>query len=190
MTVLPILAWRESPNQSARNQQRGQVPYLIVWHRPVGNYHGSIDWLCNPKSQASAHVVTEGNGTGVDVATQLVRWDRKAWACESFNRVSYNIEGDDDAWDGDDPSALESIARVTGFLCLRSGIPCVLTRDPLRLPGIVTHAMLGKAGGDHHDPTGDDLTVIRKAIRLTQKQIDLGGYRRTYGRGRIARLKL
>src|SRR5262245_22638017 len=77
--ALPKLAWQESPNQSTRSQ--GIVPYLIVAHRPVGSYHGSADWLCNPKAQASAHVLTEGNGTGVDEATQLVAWDKKAWAC-------------------------------------------------------------------------------------------------------------
>ena len=79
--VLPKLAWQESPNWSERSP--GIVPYLIVAHRPVGSYHGSADWLCNPKAQASAHVLTEGNGTGVDEATQLVPWDKKAWACAS-----------------------------------------------------------------------------------------------------------
>src|SRR6187397_2341234 len=100
--ILPYpLPYRRSPNQSHRSP--GVVPYLIVWHRPVGSYHGSVDWLCNPASQASAHIVTEGKGTGVDVATQLVPWHEKAWTQGSFNSASYGIEVDDDAWSGKDP---------------------------------------------------------------------------------------
>src|SRR5262245_20419218 len=133
--VLPPLAWRESPNQSARTLQSGHVPYLIVWHRPVGSYHGSIDWLCNPRSQASAHVITEGAGTGVDRATQLVAWDRKAWACAAFNSASYNIEVDDDAWNGNDPGALERAARIGAWLSWKTGIPDAWSKDPLRDPG-------------------------------------------------------
>jgi hypothetical protein len=75
--VLPKLDWQESPNQSARSP--GIVPYLTVAHRPVGNHRGSADWLPNPKVQASAHVLTEGNETGVDEATQLL-------ACELLSR--------------------------------------------------------------------------------------------------------
>src|SRR5436190_2153160 len=92
---LSPLAWKESPNKSSR---RGRTPYLVVVHRPVGQFGPSISWLCNPESQASAHVITEGRGTGVDVATQLVPWDQKAWSCRSFNAISYNVEADDDAW--------------------------------------------------------------------------------------------
>jgi hypothetical protein len=189
VAVLPDLAWQPSPNCSPRTLHRGQRPYLIVWHRPVGSYHGSVSWLCDPRSQASAHVVTEGNGTGVDEATQLVPWHLKAWHASSFNSISYGLEGDDDAWNGADSSALQSIARVTGFICLRTGIPCQIAKNPLHDAGIVTHAMLGRAGGGHTDPTGDDLTVIRKAIRLTQREIDRGGYRRTWGRGSFYRIE-
>jgi hypothetical protein len=58
VVVLPKLAWQPSPNVSERSP--GIVPYLIVAHRPAGSYHGSADWLCNPRALASAHVLTEG----------------------------------------------------------------------------------------------------------------------------------
>src|SRR5215831_7501760 len=176
--VLPKLDWQESPNQSARSP--GIVPYLVVAHRPVGNYHGSADWLCNPKAQASAHVLTEGNGTGVDEATQLVPWHLKAWACASFNSASYNIEVDDDAWSGHDRAGLETAARIVAFICKRTGIPPTWTHLPTHAPGVVRHYDLGLAGGGHTDPT-TDAQVWRNFMLLVQQQYDRGGFRPSWG---------
>lgn len=179
------LPFRESPNQSPR--QHGITPYLIVVHRPVGAYGPSIEWLCNPRSQVSAHVITEGNGTGVDVATQLVPWERKAWACASFNSVSYNVEVDDDAWNGLDPGAFATAARICGFICAKTGIPAVWSRDATRKPGLVRHLDLGRAGGGHSDPT-DDVALWRSFVRQTAVELERGGFRLRWGRGRFARV--
>lgn len=184
--VLPPLAWRESPNVSERRP--GVVPYLIVAHHPVGRYGPSIEWLCNPVSQASAHVVTEGNGTGVDVATQLVPWHLKAWTEGEFNSCAYGIEVDDNAWDGTDPGAFDRAARLFAFICSKTGIPPVWSRNPLHDPGIVRHADLGRAGGGHTECPTTDLTVWRRFIRQVAAEADRGGFRRTYGRGRFVRL--
>lgn len=184
MTVLPKLAYRESPNQSARTLQAGQRPYLVVVHRPVGSYHGSVEWLCNPRSQASAHILTEGNGTGVDEATQLVAWDRKAWHAMSFNSVSYGIEVDDDAWDGDDKGAFATAARIVAFLCHKTGIPAEWSKDPLHKPGVVRHFDLGAAGGNHMDPTQDRL-LWTAFLRQVNRELKRGGFRKTWGRGRL-----
>ncbi len=186
--MLPQLAWQESPNQSGRALHKGAVPFLIVVHRPVGSYHGSADWLCNPKSQASAHVLTEGNGTGVDVATQLVAWDRKAWHAMAFNSISYGIEVDDDAWDGGDKGAFLTAARIVAFLCARTGIPAAQARNPLANAGVVRHADLGAAGGGHTDPTLD-ATLWRGFLRQVVRELDRGGFRKTWGRGRLAKVK-
>jgi hypothetical protein len=184
-SVLPKLAWRKSPNSSERSP--GIVPYLIVAHRPVGSYHGSAEWLCNPKAQASAHVLTEGNGTAVDEATQLVPWDKKAWACASFNSASYNIEVDDNAWDGSDPEALRVAARIFAFICHQTGIPPVQAKNPLHDPGIVRHVDLGRAGGGHTDPT-QDLVLWRAFLKLVRKELDRGGFRKTWGRGAFKKI--
>jgi hypothetical protein len=186
--VLPPLAYRESPNQSARNA--GVVPYLVVWHRPVGTYEGSIDWLCNPRSMVSAHVLTEGRRTQADVATQLVPWHRKAWSCAAFNSASYNIEVDDDAWDGGDPHALDVAARIGAWLSWKTGIPAAWSRDPLRDPGHVLHSDLGRAGGGHADPLGIPPDPRRKAdfMRRVRRELDRGGFRTTWGRGRLVRV--
>ena len=184
-TTLPTLTWQKSPNWSERRS--GIVPYLIVAHRPVGSYHGSAEWLCNPKSQASAHVLTEGHGTGVDVATQLVPWDKKAWACAAFNSASYNIEVDDNAWDGTDPDALRVAARIFAFICAKTGIPPVQSRNPLHEPGIVRHVDLGRAGGGHTDPTTNK-ALWQSFLRLVRDELKRGGFRKTWGRGTFKRI--
>lgn len=181
-TVLPNLAWRESPNFSDRNHS--QVPHLVVVHRPVGKYGPSRDWLCNPRSQASAHVLTEGRGTGVDVATQLVPWDKKAWSCEAFNSNSYNIEVDDDGWDGDDWGAFYTGAHMAAWFCHKTGIPAVWTKNPLTKAGIIRHYDLGIPGGGHTDPT---LKVQLWKNFIEQAFYDLHHtkWRKTYGHGRL-----
>jgi hypothetical protein len=183
--VLPKLGWQSSPNFSERSP--GIVPYLIVAHRPVGSYHGSAEWLCNPKAQASAHILTEGNGTGVDEATQLVAWDKKAWACASFNSASYNIEVDDNAWDKSDPDALRVAARIFAFICHQTGIPPAQSKNPLHDPGIVRHIELGRAGGGHTDPT-EDSTLWRSFLRMVGAEYDRGGFVKTWGRGTFKRI--
>lgn len=183
MTVLPPLAYRASPNQSQRNLQKGAHPYLIVVHRPVGSYHGSVEWLCNPRAQASAHIVTEGAGQ----ATQLVPWDRKAWHAMAFNSISYGIEVDDDAWNGKDEGAFQTAARVVAFLCHKTGIPPVQSTDPLHRPGVVRHFDLGKAGGGHTDPTESPVLWLG-FLRTVREELERGGFRKVWGRGTLARI--
>ena len=179
---LPFL---RSPNFSER--RHGITPYLIVVHRPVGKYGVSRDWLRNPAAQVSAHIITEGNTTGVDVATQLVAWDKKAWACAIFNSPSYNLEIDDDAWNGDDLGAAFTAARIVGFLARRTGIPPHQSRNPLHDAGIASHFQLGRAGGGHTDPTTDP-TLWRWFLRQCLREYDRGGYRQSWGRGRLVRI--
>lgn len=177
--VLPPLVWHESPNQSSR--LHGITPYLVVVHRPVGGYAGSIMHLCDPASQASAHVITDSNRE----ATQLVAWDQKAWSCKSFNSVSYNVEVDDDAWNGEDPAARVTAARIVAFICKRTGIPPTWTLDPLNTPGVVRHYDLGLAGGGHTDPTTSTANW-REFLAAVRAQWTTGGFRKYWGTGTLA----
>jgi len=62
-----------SPNKySGRN---GWKPDMIVCHITEGSYDGSISWLCNPASKASAHFVVGRDGR----ITQLVELTDTAW---------------------------------------------------------------------------------------------------------------
>jgi N-acetylmuramoyl-L-alanine amidase len=63
--------FHRSPNQS------GEIsPEFLVIHYTAGtNSQGSVDWLCQPRAQASAHLVIGRDGQVV----QLVAFNRKAW---------------------------------------------------------------------------------------------------------------
>jgi hypothetical protein len=172
--VLPNLLWKSSPNRSSRN---GTKVHLIVAHRPVGSYEGSIATLCNPAQQASAHVITKPGG---QEATQLVTWDDKAWSCMAFNSFSDNIEFNDEMWVGDDPEGLAVAARIVGFRCHVRGIPPVWTRDPMNKPGVCRHYDLGLVGGGHTDPTTDD-KVWEKFMVLVAAEVKRGGFRAVWG---------
>lgn len=63
----------ESPNFSERKFPN--VCGIVIHYTAGGSAKGSIDWLCNPQSRASAHYVISRSG---DVA-QLVRLKDKAW---------------------------------------------------------------------------------------------------------------
>jgi len=181
VTTLPELGWHHSPNESSRH---GVLPYLIVVHRPAGSYASALRTLTEPRGPASvsAHVLTEH-----DRATQLVAWDRKAWACEAFNAVSYNLEVDDNAWNGSDGVAWKKAARLVAYLCHKTGIPGQWSTNPTHQAGVCRHYDLGRAGGGHTDPT-TSLAHWRGFMRGVQAELRAGGFRDSYGRGHLAEL--
>jgi hypothetical protein len=179
--TLPPLRQHPSPNQSAR--AHGIVPYLIVLHRPVGGYASAERTLTKQGSGVSAHILTDSNREAV----QLVPWDRKSWTAASFNSASYNIEVDDNAWDGTDWDAFRAAARIVAYLCMRTGIPPVWTRDPLTTPGVIRHYDLGAAGGGHTDPTRDR-KLWRTFVARVKDEYDHGEFRPVYGVGELHRI--
>jgi N-acetyl-anhydromuramyl-L-alanine amidase AmpD len=64
---------KNSPNKY--NGRNGWKPDIIVCHITEGSYNGAVSWLCNPKSQASAHFVVAKDGR----VTQLVDLKNGAW---------------------------------------------------------------------------------------------------------------
>lgn len=185
--VLPPLRQHRSPNASDRTH--GIVPYLVVLHRPVGSFASAERTLVDPNRPASeggrvsAHLLTDSNREAV----QLVPWDRKAWTCATFNSASYNLEIDDDAWNGRDAAALATAARITAFLCKRTGIPPTWTHHPHEVPGVCRHFDLGRAGGGHTDPT-TDLMVWRRFMAAVLSEYQRGGFRPVYGVGTLHRI--
>jgi hypothetical protein len=185
--VLPPLEQHPSPNRSPR--RAGVVPYVIVVHRPVGGYASALRALTDPApggdrdAAVSAHILTDSSRR----AAQLVPWDRKAWAAEAFNSQGYHIETDDDAWNGRDPAALATAARIVAYLCTRTGIPPVWTRDPANLPGVCRHYDLGRAGGGHTDPT-TDVALWTRFVRMVVDEFKRGGFRPSWGTGHLARI--
>ncbi len=171
--VLPPLKERPTPNRSSRHG--GRVS-LIVVHDTEGGYEGSIEWLCNPAAQASAHIVLREDG---GEATQLVPWDEKAWSCVAFNSVSENLElaGFAARWYG--LRELQVAARIVAFRLRKRGLPARWATGGRGL-GFCRHADLGVAGGGHHDPT----TSIAKwllFVAMVKHEYARGGFRRVWG---------
>jgi N-acetylmuramoyl-L-alanine amidase len=75
------------------------TPEFLVMHFTAGtNARSAVDWLCNPASRASAHLVIGRDGS----VTQLVPFNRQAWHAGrsrwlgryGLNRFSLGIELD------------------------------------------------------------------------------------------------
>lgn len=169
---LPLLKTKWSPNHSSRN---GQKVHLVVLHDTEGGYEGSVSWLCNPKAQASAHVVVREDGCE---ATQLVKWDEKAWACMAFNSVSDNIElaGFHDKLG---VKELRVAARIVAFRLKERGLPPKWSRTG-KEPGFCRHYDLGLAGGGHSDPS-KSLPYWLKFVVLVKYEAARGKFRANWG---------
>jgi len=75
---------KNSPNQGSRN---GHIPLMIVNHITEGSYSGAVNWLMNPKSQASSHFVVSRKG----LITQLVPIERMAWCNGTSTNPTSNV---------------------------------------------------------------------------------------------------
>lgn len=171
-TVLAPLNWRPSPNFSSRNGR--QITHL-VWHSTAGTYTGSVSWLCDPRADASAHLVIREDGAEV---TQLVHLADKAWHAAAWNGFSVGVEHASTGRGFASRAQERQSARVFGWLCHLYGIPPV---DGLHRPkGIVYHRELGVAGGGHFDGPG----AATWAVFLEQVQHELvrGGFRKEWAR--------
>lgn len=87
------LLYRRSPHYGSR---RGAAVRWVVLHADVSpRESATLDWLCDPRSQVSYHVLIHRNGD----LTRLVADDRAAWACgvsrwkgvEYLNRHSLSL---------------------------------------------------------------------------------------------------
>lgn len=76
---------KNSPNKY--NGRRGWKPDMIVCHITEGSYNGAVSWLCNPKSQASAHYVVAKDGR----VTQLVDLKDGAWCNGTSTKSSSKV---------------------------------------------------------------------------------------------------
>ncbi len=91
------VTYRESPNHGGPFGPG--LPDTIIIHFTAGeSAQASVDWLCNPKSKASAHLVVGQDGS----ITQLVSFDTIAWHAGKstygervgFNKYAIGVEID------------------------------------------------------------------------------------------------
>jgi N-acetyl-anhydromuramyl-L-alanine amidase AmpD len=171
--VLPPLVHRRTPNQSSRH---GAHVDLLVWHETAGAYKGSVDWLCNPASQASAHLVVREDGGEV---TQLVPLGVKAWHAAAYNPRSVGVEHANVTAKGYATEAqLRVSARIFGWLCLHHDVPPRFARGGAGR-GVCRHLDLGTLGGGHTQ-CGPDESGWLRFLDLLHAELKRGGYKRTW----------
>lgn len=178
MAVLPPLKFATSPNFSNRD---GQKVDLIVVHDTEGGYAGAVSWLCDPRAEASAHVILNEDGSE---ATQIVPWEKKAWACVGYNSVSDNLELAGYASKSYPLKQLRVAARIVAYRLKVRGLPPkhVVPRyvGDVAAEGYTFHSDLGQVGGGHHDP-GFSKAQALLFDGLVKYEYHRGGFRKDWG---------
>lgn len=179
--VLPPLKWQASPNRSDRDSR----PRMVVVHTAEGGYEGTVSWLCNPRSDASSHLVLNDDGSE---ATQLVRYSEKAWTQRAFNDVALSIEVSGrlaDRWKHPIRARrqLRRLARVVAFLLQEYKLPVhwVQNHERHSAKGFTRHGDLAPEGGH-------PLCLLytgwrwRRFRRFVKREYDRGHFRKEWGR--------
>lgn len=172
-----VLVKRDSPNQSSR---RGVKPTLIVLHSTESdNVKGSsrdlanvADFLCRPGVQASSHVIVDSDGH----SARLVADEAKAWTQAAYNPHCLSIEqigrAASEKWTRDE---IREAARWVARWSEKFDIPIRLgavSGGSVARSGVVTHKMLGAAGGGHVDPgAGYPLDAMLRLARFYRAKI-------------------
>lgn len=151
-----VVLTRISPNRSERTAPIS----LIVLHSTESDniesssadLAGVAGWFANPASQVSSHVITDADGH----SARCVPDSEKAWHAAAYNSVSLGIEqigrASQSVWSAEE---LRESARWIAVWSREYGIPIEMGKvsgGRVVRPGVVTHAMLGAAGGGHTDP--------------------------------------
>lgn len=184
MAELPELHW--VPTQAEGSRGGSKVQHVVVhrWgdrvrtpNQEAAEYLGVVRFFLNPDNRASAHIVFPGSAA-LGKATQMVAWDRMAWAEAAYNPTSDDIESADNIWLGHDPQGLAVLARIVAFRLHKHGLPAVWSHER----GFCRHADLGMAGGGHTECPTTDIAVWRHFARLVQAEHQRGGFRHRWGR--------
>ena len=141
--TLPKIFQRPSPNYSPTLIQHN----LLVLHIMEGNYEGSVNWLCQVSTKASAHLCMDEDGKEV---SQLVPLQYKAWAQCAFNSQGISLEIPGFTHEGVPEARWDMAAKIFGWLSLAYDIPAVWAKEG-QGRGICQHHDLGAAGGGHVD---------------------------------------
>lgn len=171
---LPPITFISSPNHSNRTSKVG----LIVLHDTEGGYDGAISWFRSKASQVSAHVVLREDGLA---ATQMVKYDDKAWHCSTFNSESIGLEMAGFSRLGYGVSQLRHAARIVAFFLHKYNLPARHVHPSgVGARGFTFHQDLGVLGGGHTDP-GFSKKKTLWFDALVKWEYARGGFRKTWG---------
>lgn len=182
-TTLPTLPMRPSPNRSSRNGRRPRLVFVHVWGG--GTFAGVEEWLTDPKSQASSHVVYAGElGPDAGHAVQLVPFELKAWTECELNPVGLSVESADAIWHGQDAAGFARLARIVAALChfhLDACRPVTAAGILAGSHGFTRHADAGALGCGHLVCPTADLELWQQFSDRVLAEYRHGGFRRSWG---------
>ena len=179
----PELPFMRTPNQSPRiHRNDAELCFTHVWGG--GTFPGVVEWLSNPESQASAHVVYAGEvGPHAGEAVQLVAWSAKAWTECDLNDIGISIESADAIWQGHDPHGFARLARMTALILHVHGWPPRWVRGAALTAGTKGHLRHGDAGrlgcGHLYCPTIDLYEQFHERVVAEHRH---GGFRDSWGK--------
>lgn len=138
------------------------APVAIVLHWTAGYFMPSVNWLCNPKSEVSAHYVIDSDGFRV---FSLVDTNRRAWHCnpswhpifegqdiKGLNSYSVGIEIEGP------PSMFGKKGWDHGMLSTLAELCREIVRENPTIKGITDHSTIApKAKSDVLGGSGVDL---------------------------------
>jgi N-acetyl-anhydromuramyl-L-alanine amidase AmpD len=165
---LPRVEWLPSPESNFTYGRGGRRVLWVIIHTTEGGFTGSVNWLRNPQSRASAHYVVGRDQPSEPVRiAQLVSEEDTAWTAGNFavNQASINVELV--GYARRNPPVEEETLRVGAALVAKI---CQRHRVPVRrvdraailsgIPGIAGHVdvpdpsqpQFGGGSGRHSDP--------------------------------------
>lgn len=129
----------------------------------------------NSAMQRSAHVCVDGEGN----TARYVPDERKAWHCVSYNSQTLGIEQIGFAtfitsiWNRNKRRQLKKVAKWIAWWSQAHSIPIrkgQVADGVVTVSGVVTHGMLGAAGGGHTDPgRGYPFATVLRMARWYKK---------------------
>ena len=160
---------KQTPSPNFSNVQIAHD--LFILHLMEGCYLGSVAWLCRPEARASAHYCSNADGSEV---SQLVPFDRKAWAECNFNGRGISGEYPGFTAQGVPDVTLRAMARHGAWILRAYGIPCQHAAGG-QGRGYCMHNDLGVAGGGHVDVCGVGDSTWQTIERYIKEEYDALG---------------
>lgn len=150
----PQTAWLQGAQNYTHAERKPVDIRLIVIHVTEGAFWGSISWLRNEQSHASAHYIVSRSGRIV----QIVRGADIAWHAGNWNVNTQSIgiehEGVTNSPSGFTPVQYRASARLVAWIARTNGIPIdrrhIIGHNEVPDPN---DALLG-GGADHHQDPG------------------------------------
>lgn len=184
----------DSPNFGYPDGKRGQnKPEKIVihhWGNDESTFMGTLNWLCNPESQVSAHFVVEAGRSAC-----LVNWNDAAWHAgdRETNKSSIGIECHPRCSYAD----MVEVAKVIAMLWSAYGkLPLIGHKDVVatacpgrwygKLDELKEMAEVIYSGGELPGSEEKHLVVLGEYNTIKEADASLGNFQKLLGEAQVS----